>query len=331
MLIMFIESKKGLNSNVKKNHSIKISNYLKKIIDNDNEGKIAKQFIPDNQELNFLSYESDDPISDISNTKQAKMVHRYKDRILILTTNVCYAYCRYCFRRHLTNKNDYSISENEINEIISYLNDNPQIHEVILSGGDPLTLDLEKFDFILSKLHSINRKIVIRISTRAPVVNPSSISTKFVSLISKYKPLWLIIHVNSVEEVTNEFIDVVQKLNRAGVPILSQTVLLKGINNSVDELKSLFYSLLENNIKPYYLFHGDLAIGTSHFRTNLNESINIVKELRTQISGIAMPQLAVDLPGGGKIPLGYNYYVSEEEDYYLFKNIEDKIFKWPKE
>ncbi|MGC9311283.1 MAG: KamA family radical SAM protein [Sediminispirochaetaceae bacterium] len=270
---------------------------------------VRLQCIPTIQEYNTLPYESRDPISDLKFSPVERLVHRYRDRALILVTDECAVYCRHCFRRHFASSRQGVLTPDQLRSCIAYLNSRPEIHEVILSGGDPLTLEDEKILRIVGEIRrGVDRLLVLRLATRTPVVLPQRITPGLAEALAEEGALYVITQFNHLKEITPTSAKAVATLNRAGIPVLNQAVLLRGVNDSVHSLAALFQALLEIRVKPYYLFQGDLAEGTSHFRVPLERGIELVRRLRRHISGLAMPVYAVDLPeGGGKIPITENY------------------------
>lgn len=270
---------------------------------------VRRQCIPSICEYKTLPYENDDPLSDVSFSPVERLVHRYRDRALILVTDECAVYCRHCFRRHFSSRRNGALSTAELNACVGYINSRPEIHEVILSGGDPLTLEDDKLLHIIRVLREgVERPLVFRLASRTPVVMPQRITSKLIDGLKGSGAIFLLTQFNHRKEITPESSAAVLDLVNAGIPVLNQAVLLRGINDSVEALADLFQGLLEIKVKPYYLFQGDLASGTSHFRVSLERGMKLYKELRRTVSGMALPVYAVDLPqGGGKIPLTENY------------------------
>lgn len=275
---------------------------------------IRRQCIPDVRELDQLPWEEADPLHEKSHTISERIIHRYRDRILILTTDECAMYCRHCFRRYFASRSGGALSETQLQEGIRYLEAHPEVHEVILSGGDPLTLEDRRLLHILEEMdRRVSRTLVFRLATRVPVVLPSRVTPELAEALGVFSSLFIITQFNHVREITPESRRAVELLIRAGLPVLNQAVLLKGINDSVEALRELFQGLLDIKVKPYYLFQGDLAPGTSHFRLPLSKGMELYRRLRREISGLAMPVYAVDLPGGGgKIPLSDTYFEGVE-------------------
>ncbi len=311
---------------------VRIPEYYRKLILSDPTGALRKMAIPQVEEFSDLPYETADPLHEESFEPVSRCIHRYKDRVLLLVTDQCAMYCRYCFRRRFTGDGTGILSQAELENIREYLIGNPSVHEVILSGGDPLMLPDGKLCEILELIQSVGRPIVIRLSTRIPAVMPGRITARLIAMLGQVKNLWLVLHINHPAEITDEFLDAVIALSDAGILLVSQTVLLRGVNDSKEILTQLFHQLLESRVKPYYLFQGDLASGTSHFRMNLKAAIDLYRNLRSTVSGLAMPSLAVDLPGGGgKILLHSGSITGEEDGEYLLRDYEDGIFRYPVE
>lgn len=293
---------------------------------------ISAQIYPRVNEQLVLPYETADPLSDRQYEISPRFIHHYPDRALLLATDTCAVYCRYCFRRHFTASDAGMISDDQLMLIQNCLRERPEIREVLISGGDPLVLSVKILRKILSALRDVRQDLIIRISTRIPVVLPSRINDQLIELLEEYSPLWLIIHSNHPRELGREFTDAVRRLRRAGLSLLNQAVLLRGINDSADILEELFRGLLQNGVKPYYLFQGDLASGTSHFRVNILRGMEIMKELRGRISGMAMPTYAVDLPDGvGKVPVQKEYIEKIDADFIYFISPDGKKGKYPLE
>jgi len=270
---------------------------------------IRRQCIPDERELTHLPWEDEDPLYEGSYTVTERMVHRYRDRVLILVTDECAMYCRHCFRRYFSSRKQGVLGETRLQESIHYLIEHPEIHEVILSGGDPLTLEDNRLLHILDEIYSkTGRPLVFRLASRIPVVLPQRITPELVSIMRRFSPLYLVTQFNHVREISPESRRAVAALVDAGIPVLNQAVLLRGRNDTVKDLGTLFQTLLEIRVKPYYLFQGDLAVGTSHFRVPLEKALALYRSLRGEISGLAMPVFALDLPGGGgKVPVMDTY------------------------
>lgn len=268
---------------------------------------VLAQFLPDPRELTILPEELIDPIGDDVHRPVPGLTHRYPDRVILHTTQICEVYCRFCFRREAVGENG-QLEDAEFTRVLDYLRDHPQIWEVILTGGDPLTLSARRLKDMLARLAEIPSVEVIRFHTRIPVVAPEKITEDLTRAMQVRPVVWLVLHTNHADEITPAASAALARLTRAGVPLLSQTVLLKGINADPDTLEQLFRTLIRNRVKPYYLHHPDLAKGTGHFRLSLHEGQEIMAALRGRISGTALPTYVLDIPGGfGKVPVGPGY------------------------
>ena len=268
---------------------------------------IRAQFVPQAAELTILPAELADPIGDDVHRPVQGLTHRYPDRVILHTTQTCEVYCRFCFRREAVGAAG-TLAEAEFAKVLDYLRDHPAIWEVILTGGDPLVLSARRLKDMLDRLAAIPSVQVIRFHTRIPVVAPEKITAALVEALQIRPAVWLVVHTNHPDEITPEAEAGFLRLTRAGIPLLSQTVLLSGVNADADVLEALFRALIRNRVKPYYLHHPDLAKGTSHFRLPIAEGQAIMAALRGRISGTALPTYILDIPGGhGKVPIGPGY------------------------
>jgi len=277
-----------------------VTGYFLSLADCSNpEDPVRRQFMPTAMELNSLPYELGDPLGEAKYTITPRLIHRYSNRVLLLVTDLCAVYCRYCFRRHFTGKRKGIIGREELNAALSYIAGNKEVEEILLSGGDPLVIADSKIGEILNSIKKKVPHIVIRIGTRVPSVLPDRITADLINILKEYKPLWIIAQFNHPHELTCESIQALSRFIDAGIPVLNQSVLLRGINDNAETLAELSKALVAARVKPYYLFQGDLARGTSYFRVPLAEGFKIVRALAEKVSGIGMPVFAVDLPGGG--------------------------------
>lgn len=265
---------------------------------------LKRQVFFDKQEMEASKGENADPLGEANHTITSRLVHQYKNRVLLLTTSICFSHCRYCFRKSYTARPNGFINSAELNSIISYLKENPQIKEILISGGDPLTASFEELEYLLITLRKAFPSLIFRICTRGPIFAPSVFSNELLSLLESVKPLWLIPHINHSAELGSSQKVCLESILRKGIPIQSQTVLLKEINDDVQTLVDLFNNLTILGIKPGYLFQLDMAFGTSHFRVPLKEALILWEKVKNELSGLSTPTFAVDMPlGGGKFPL----------------------------
>jgi len=308
--------------------SLSITPYYASLIDPDNyKHPIRRAVIPTSSEFIKSSCESIDPLDEEHMSPVKGIVHRYPDRVLFLATGFCPVNCRYCTRSRIVKKafNYFEYWD----AAIAYIKENKNIRDVLISGGEPLTLSDEMLDLLLSKIKSIRHVEVIRIGTKAPVTMPQRITKNLVKILKKYHPLWMSIHFMHASEITPELKKAVSRLADAGIPLGSQTVLLKGINDTVLQMKDLFSGLMSIRVKPYYLYQCDPIIGSSHFRTPVSKGLEIIKGIRGYCSGYMVPQYIIDAPhGGGKVPLLPDYLVSIDDEKVVLKNYEDKIFEY---
>jgi lysine 2,3-aminomutase len=267
---------------------------------------IARQFMPDAQELTDSALDQADPIGDETHSALPGIVHRYPDRLLLTPVRVCPVYCRFCFRRETIGSNTSgTLSTAELLTAIEYIRAHTQIWEVILSGGDPLLLSPRRLAALIDQLNDIEHVKVIRIHTRVPVVSPERVSQQLVQALRANKAVYVVLHSNHPRELTPAAQQACARLVDNGIPMLSQSVLLKGINDDAATLEELFRLLVENRVKPYYLHHADRTAGTSHFRTSISEGQHLMRELRGKVSGLCQPEYVLDIPGGaGKVPVG---------------------------
>ena len=292
---------------VSANLPVAITPHMTGLIDpTDPDDPIARQFVPDPAEAIFTPDELRDPIGDRTHSPVNGIVHRYPDRVLLTPVLTCPVYCRFCFRREVVG--DGVLSDDALDAAIDYIRDHKEVWEVILSGGDPLILSPRRLAHIVDALDAIDHVAVIRIHTRVPVADPGRVTDKLVSALKRATPVYVTLHCNHARELSTEACEAIARLVDAGHPMLSQTVLLKGVNDDGATLEALMRALVRNRIKPYYLHHGDMARGTSHFRTTIAAGRSLMKQLRGALSGIAQPTYVLDIPGGhGKAPIGPCY------------------------
>ncbi len=269
---------------------------------------IARQFVPDGRELTVHPEESRDPIGDEVRSPVAGIVHRYPDRVLLKLVNACAVYCRFCFRRETVGPGQGGLSPAALAGALDYIRVRPEIWEVILTGGDPLVLSARRLKGIVARLAKIEHVKVIRVHTRLPVAAPERITAALVRALRTDKATFVVLHANHPRELTADVRAACARLVDAGIPMLSQSVLLRGINDDADTLGALLRALVECRIKPYYLHHADLAPGTAHLRTGIAEGQGLMRALHGRYSGLCQPTYVLDIPGGyGKSPIGPSY------------------------
>jgi lysine 2,3-aminomutase len=312
---------------------IAITPYYLSLIDPENaEQALRKTHIPVGGEFLTSPGEDPDPLGEDHSTTVPGLVHRYPDRVLFLTTGFCSTYCRYCTRSRMVGETngEYSFSTSQWEKSAQYIEEHTEIRDCLLSGGDPLSIDDDKLEWLLNRLRSIKHLEFIRIGTKIPVVMPQRITGNLTKMLKKYHPLWMSIHFTHPEELTPETIEACNRLADAGIPLGSQTVLLKGINDDINIIKPLMHGLLKARVKPYYLYQCDPVSGSAHFRTTVEKGLEIIRGLRGHTTGYAVPQFVIDAPGGGgKIPLLPEYIVGRDGDDLLLTNFEGNIYRYP--
>jgi len=298
--------------------SVSITPSLVKYLKKNPGSALFSQYVPSPDELNIKNDELQDPIGDDPHTPVKGITHRYPDRLLLKPIHTCAVYCRFCFRRDKVGRADQALNSEETRKALEYISENKQVWEVILSGGDPLVMSPAKISKIFSELEKIEHVKVIRIHTRVPLVSPEKINSTLLNSLKTNKALFLVLHCNSHEEITEEVSASLRLISDSGIPLLSQSVLLKDVNDDSVLLEKLFRKLVENRVKPYYLHHADKAEGTSHFRTSIAEGREYMESLRGDVSGICLPQYVLDIPGGkGKVPIGPTYLENFGEAYHV--------------
>jgi lysine 2,3-aminomutase len=279
-----------------------------------------------------LPGETDDPLGEDHDTVAPGLVHRYPDRVLFLTTGTCSTYCRYCTRSRLVGNpgGEYQFSTRQWEKALAYLEAHTEVRDVLLSGGDPLTIGDDKLDWLLTRLRSIKHIEFLRIGSKVPVVTPQRITKDMVKMLKKHHPLWMSIHVTHPRELTEEVTESFSRLADAGIPLGSQTVLMKGINDDASIMTPLMQGLLKRRVKPYYLYQMDPIRGSGHFRTTVQKGVEIIRALRGHTTGYASPAFCVDAPGGGgKILIAPDSVVGRDGDDLLLRNFEGNIYRYP--
>jgi lysine 2,3-aminomutase len=311
---------------------LSITPYYASLLDSINSQQpLRKSVVPIDAEHEHSRGESMDPLSEEEDSPVPGIVHRYPDRVLFLVTNFCSTYCRYCTRPRLVGKGEVpELTRKQWRSALDYIRSTPQIRDVLLSGGDPLTLSDEALNWLLSEIRDIPHVELVRIGTKVPAVLPQRITAGLVHVLKRYHPLWMSIHFTHPDELTYEVNQACCRLADAGIPLGSQTVLLSGVNDDVETMTKLFQGLLVNRVRPYYLYQCDPVLGSSHFRTPIERGLEIISGLRGHTTGYAVPTYVIDAPGGGgKIPLLPNAVVDRDDDYIMLKNYEGRIYRYP--
>jgi lysine 2,3-aminomutase len=301
--------------------------YLSLIDPDDPDDPIGKQAIPSILEITMGSIGREDPLEEKRDSVVPGLVHRYPDRVLMVLTDICPMLCRHCTRKREWRNGGWVRAADEIEAMLQYIRQHKAIRDVIISGGDPLSLSSHYLEDIISRIRGIPHVEIIRIGTRFPVVLPQRIDDELCSMLSRYGPIWLNTHFNHHREVTSEAAAACDRLLRSGVPVNNQSVLLRGVNDSVAEQTKLCQGLLRIKVRPYYLFQCDEVQGTEHLRTPVETGIDIIRGMRGYTSGLALPTFVVDLPqGGGKVPLQPDYIVSRTDEELVISNYRGHLF-----
>ncbi|RGP37688.1 lysine-2,3-aminomutase-like protein [Pseudotabrizicola alkalilacus] len=274
---------------------------------------IARQFVPTAAELIERPEDRFDPIGDDTHAPVPGLTHRYPDRVILHVTKTCEVYCRFCFRRETVGDTGH-LPPDQLEAAIAYIARTPAIWEVILTGGDPLVLSARRIADLVARLAAIPHVGVLRLHTRVPVVAPDRITGALIAALKQHPSVWVVVHTNHADELTDDARAALARLADAGIPLLSQSVLLRGVNDSAEALEALFRALIRLRVKPYYLHHCDLARGAGHFRTTIEEGQAIMAALRGRLSGTALPTYVLDIPGGyGKVPIGPEYLAQDPQ------------------
>lgn len=325
MINLTAEEVQGLRSEGK--FRVDITPYFASLIDPDDPTcPIRRQVIPSDRELVAFEGMQVDSLAEDSHSPVPGLVHRYPDRVLMLVTTHCASYCRYCTRSRIVGNFQASFGRSQLEQQLEYLRQTPQVRDVLLSGGDPLTLSPSALGYILKSLRAIEHLEIIRIGSRVPIFLPQRITDDLCQLLRQYHPLWLNVHINHPKEITPELRQALSKLADAGIPLGNQSVLLAGINDSLEIQRELVHQLVRNRVRPYYLYQCDLVRGAGHFRTTVAKGIEIIEGLRGHTSGYAVPTYVIDAPGGGgKIPVAPQYLISQGASRVVLRNYEGYI------
>jgi len=303
--------------------------YLSLINVDDPNDPIRKQAIPSFDEIALAGMGQEDPLEEVRDSLVPGLVRRYPDRVLMVLTDICPMFCRHCTRKREWRNGGWVRTPAELETMLEQIRRNKAIRDVIISGGDPLTLSVRRLEEVLSKLRQIEHVDIIRIGTRFPVVLPQRIDDELCAMLSKYSPIWLNTHFNHPNEITPEAAAACDKLLRSGIPVNNQSVLLRGVNDSVETQTKLCQELLKAKVRPYYLFQADEVQGTEHLRTTVETGLKIIEGMRGYTSGLAIPTYVIDLPGGGgKVPLQPAYLIAQNDEELTFRNFQGRIFHY---
>lgn len=318
--------KEKLKAIIKK-YPMRINPYYLSLIKKKDDA-IWKQCIPDTKELEDAEG-SEDPLCEERDAPVPGLTHRYPDRVLFLVGNQCAMYCRFCTRKRKVGDPFKRITKEQISKGLEYIREHSEIRDVLLSGGDPLLLSDSYLEWILRELRSISHVEIIRIGTRVPCALPQRITPELCSMLKKYHPLYVNIHFAHPNEITDASAEACEMLSNSGIPLNSQTVLLKGVNDNPEVMKELMKKLLEIRVRPYYLYQADMTKGINHFRTKVEKGVNIIKAIQGWTSGLAVPHFVIDSPGGGgKIPILPNYTVERTAEKVVLKNYAGKTYTY---
>jgi lysine 2,3-aminomutase len=312
---------------IRRTYPMRIPRYYYNLIQEKGD-PIWMQSVPSIHELQDQD-SPEDPLNEEGDSPIPRLTHRYPDRVLLLITDRCPMYCRFCTRKRMVGRTS-DITEKTIAAGIQYIRKHTEVRDVLLSGGDPLMVSDQKLEFIISSLRAIPHIEVIRIGTKFPCVLPSRITDDLCNMLKKYHPIYLNTHFNHPREITPQSKAACERLANAGIPVGCQTVLLKGVNDDPEIMKELMHKLLLMRVRPYYLYQADLTRGTNHFRTRVEVGLQIIQALRGHTTGFAVPQFCIDAPGGGgKIPLMPEYVVSFDEKEVVLRNFEGNQYRYP--
>ena len=310
------------------NFRMAITPYFLKLADPDNPNcPIRKQFIPTIQESYTSPSDMVDPCGEDSASPVPGLVHRYPDRVLLLVSDFCASYCRYCTRSRMVGSASFMMTDALLEKVADYLASHKKIRDVLISGGDPLTMATPRLERIIARIRKVPNIELVRLGTRVPILLPMRIDEDLLAMLRKYHPVFMSIHFNHAKEITREVKKACEMIADAGIPMGSQTVLLKGINDRPAVMKKLMHELIKIRVRPYYIYQCDPVVGTSHMRTPLSVGVRIMERLRGHTTGYAVPTFVIDGPGGGgKIPVGPNYVLSHEDGKVFLRNYQGRIF-----
>jgi len=308
-----------------------ITPYFASLMDpEDRSCPLRMQAVPSVNETVVRPWEMKDPLSEANDSPMPNIVHRYPDRALFLVTRQCAMYCRHCVRKRYVGEKDSPISEAERDRAVDYIAKTQQIRDVLVSGGDPLSMSDGDLEGIISRLRAIEHVEVIRIHTRAPAVLPMRVTPALLSMLKKYHPIWMNVHFNHPRELTARSRRACADIADAGIPLGNQSVLLRNINDNAETMKELLLGLVKTRVRPYYIFQCDLCEGGEHFRTRVETGIGIIRELTGKVSGFAIPKFVIDSPNGcGKVPINPDFVVSLDDEKIEIRNSEGRVYSYP--
>jgi len=330
ILKLSVDERQGLEG-LRSKLPVGITPYFMSLLPEDNpDHPLRRTVVPTIHEFRQMPGETEDPLGEEDQSPVPGLVHRYPDRVLLLVLDFCSTYCRYCTRSRIVGHGAIYPSRSRLERAIAYIRSKPLVRDVLISGGDPLTLNDDRLEWLLARLRQIPHVEIIRIGTKIPAVLPQRINLKLIRMLRKYHPLWMSLHFTHPLECTPESYRACGQLADGGIPLGSQTVLLKGINDTVAIQKALVHEMLRMRVRPYYLYQCDPISGSGHFRTSVEKGLEIIRGLRGFTSGYAVPTYVIDAPGGGgKIPLMPDYVAGQSEDSLLLSNYEGNIYSYP--
>jgi lysine 2,3-aminomutase len=310
--------------------TMSIPPYWASIIDPNNPAcPIRLQSVPQAEEFETAPEELLDPCGEEGSSAVKGLVHRYPDRVLFLVNEMCAMYCRYCTRSRMVGDGNHTLNLSTYEPALNYIREHKEIRDVLISGGDPLTLADRTLEFLISSLKAIPHVEFVRIGTRIPVTMPQRVTPELLAMFKKYSPIWMSVHFNHPDEVTPRVKHACNMIADSGIPMGSQTVLLRGVNDKPEIMKKLFHELLKIRVRPYYIYQCDPIVGSRHFRTTVATGLNIMQNLRGHTTGYAVPTYVIDGPGGGgKIPINPDYMVSHKDGKYVIKNYKGELYTY---
>ena len=308
-----------------------ITPYFASLMDPDDPAcPLRMQAVPSVHETTVQSWELNDPLNEDNNSPVPNIVHRYPDRVLFPVTRQCAMYCRHCLRKRYVGMEDYHITKAERDKALEYIAKTPQISDVLVSGGDPLSMSDGDLEDIIAGVRAIPHVQTIRIGTRIPAVLPMRITPALLSMLKKYHPIWMNVHFNHPKELTEKSCKACADIADAGIPLGNQSVLLRNINDNTAVMKELLLKLIRSRVRPYYIFQCDLFQGSEHFRTKVQTGIDIIRDLTGNISGYAIPRFVIDTPnGGGKVPVNPDFVVSLDDEKIELRNYMNRVYTYP--